>query len=113
MFHPATPMPDPAVPRLAYPSAPPPTVVINGPNALHAVLTLLTFWAWGRWTWIWLIVALSNRRQVHIVAPPLPPRGSPLRTASPLRCRRAARRAEGGKFSRDRACLASAVTSRL
>lgn len=67
-------MPYAAVPRLAYPPVPPPTVVVTGPNhALHAVLTLLTFWACGGWAWIWLIVALSNRRQVRIVLPP-PPR---------------------------------------
>jgi Protein of unknown function (DUF2510) len=49
------------------------SVVVTGPNhALHAVLTLLTFWACGGWAWIWLIVALSNRRRVHMVttAPP-------------------------------------------
>ncbi len=44
------------------------TVVVTGPNhALHAVLTLLTFWACGGWAWIWLIVALSNRRRVHVI----------------------------------------------
>src|SRR5262245_66679960 len=45
------------------------TVVVTGPNhALHAVLTLLTFWACGGWAWIWLIVALSNRRRVHVIS---------------------------------------------
>lgn len=69
-----------AVPQQAYPSAPPlpyappPTVVVTGPNhVLHALLTVLTFWACGGWAWIWLIVAVSDRRQVRIVAPP-PPR---------------------------------------
>jgi hypothetical protein len=52
------------------------SVVVTGPNhALHAVLTLLTFWACGGWAWIWLIVALSNRRRVHVVTmSPPPPR---------------------------------------
>ena len=50
------------------------SVVVAGPNhALHAVLTLLTFWACGGWAWIWLIVALSNRRRVHVVTMPPPP----------------------------------------
>ena len=45
----------------------------TGPNhALHAVLTLLTFWACGGWAWIWLIVAVSNRRRVHVVTRPPP-----------------------------------------
>ena len=45
------------------------SVVVTGPNhALHAVLTLLTFWACGGWAWIWLIVAVSNRRRVHVVS---------------------------------------------
>ena len=61
--------PPPAVPMSA-------SVVVTGPNhALHAVLTLLTFWACGGWAWIWLVVALSNRRRVHIVTlQPPPPR---------------------------------------
>jgi hypothetical protein len=52
------------------------SIVVAGPNhALHAVLTLLTFWAGGGWAWIWLIVAVSNRRRVHAVTmPPPPPR---------------------------------------
>jgi hypothetical protein len=49
------------------------SVVVTGPNhALHAVLTLLTFWACGGWAWIWLIVAVSNRRRVHVVTRPPP-----------------------------------------
>jgi hypothetical protein len=49
-------------------------VMVTGPNhALHAVLTLLTFWACGGWAWIWLIVAIGNRRQVRVV-PLRPPR---------------------------------------
>jgi Protein of unknown function (DUF2510) len=47
------------------------SVVVTGPNhALHAVLTLLTFWACGGWAWIWLIVAVSNRRRVVVVTTP-------------------------------------------
>jgi hypothetical protein len=43
-----------------------PTAVVEGPNhALHAVLTLLTFWACGGWAWVWLIVALSNKKRVR------------------------------------------------
>jgi len=50
------------------------SVVVTGPNhALHAVLTLLTFWACGGWGWIWLIITMSNRRRVHVVTTPLPP----------------------------------------
>lgn len=68
------PTPYPIAYPQAYPGQPPTTVVVTGPNhALHAVLTLLTFWACGGWAWIWLIVAISNRRQVHVVSPPPPP----------------------------------------
>lgn len=39
--------------------------IVQGPNhALHAVLTLFTFWFFGGWAWIWLIVALGNKRRV-------------------------------------------------
>ena len=64
-------MPHPAPLPPSYPPPSAPTVVITGPNhALHAVLTVLTFWACGGWAWIWLIVALANRRQVRILPPP-------------------------------------------
>ena len=56
-----------------HPLPMPTTVVVTGPNhALHAVLTLLTFWACGGWAWIWLIVAVSNRRRVHVITQPPP-----------------------------------------
>ena len=43
-----------------------PVTVVEGPNhVLHAVLTLLTFWACGGWAWVWLIVALSNKKTVR------------------------------------------------
>jgi hypothetical protein len=43
-------------------------VVTEGPNhALHAILTLLTFWACGGWVWIWLLIALSNKKRVRIL----------------------------------------------
>jgi hypothetical protein len=76
---PAPPRPTPALRRPAPSPQPMPmhtSVVVTGPNhALHAVLTLLTFWACGGWAWIWLIVALSNRRRLHVVTmPPPPPR---------------------------------------
>jgi hypothetical protein len=70
------PAPPPPMSVPPQPASPPQTsVVITGPNhALHAVLTLLTFWACGGWGWIWLIVAISNRRRVHVVTthPPSP-----------------------------------------
>ncbi|MDT5334244.1 MAG: hypothetical protein QOF31_5541 [Mycobacterium sp.] len=83
--HRATPpQPVPAAPHpMAAPPHPAPSlqpmpmqtsVVVTGPNhALHAVLTLLTFWACGGWAWIWLIVAVSNRRRVHVVTTQPPP----------------------------------------
>jgi len=67
-----------APPQSMAPTAPQPlpmqtSVVVTGPNhALHAVLTLLTFWACGGWAWIWLIVAVSNRRRVVVVTTPPP-----------------------------------------
>ena len=61
-------------PVLTQPVPIPASVVVTGPNhAMHAVLTLLTFWACGGWAWIWLIVALTNRRRVHVVMMPPPP----------------------------------------
>lgn len=43
-------------------------VVVQGPNhALHLVLTLFTFWACGGWAWVWLVVALSNKKTVQTV----------------------------------------------
>lgn len=43
-----------------------PTPVVQGPNhALHAILTLLTFWMFGGWAWVWLIIALTNKKQVR------------------------------------------------
>lgn len=75
----APPQPIPASSQLAPlppPSQPiimPTRVVVTGPNhALHAVMTLLTLWACGGWAWIWLVVALSNRRRVHVVTTSLP-----------------------------------------
>jgi Protein of unknown function (DUF2510) len=74
--HRATPPPPMPAPSHPVPAPQPTqtTVVVTGPNhALHTVLTLLTFWACGGWAWIWLIVALSNRRRVHVVTTPPPP----------------------------------------
>jgi hypothetical protein len=43
-----------------------PTKVIEGPNhALHFILTLFTFWCFGGWAWVWLIIALNNRKRVR------------------------------------------------
>lgn len=66
---------------------PPAGFVVTGPNhALHAILTLFTFWMCGGWAWIWLIIALSNKRQVTpvdaygrpIAPPPQPYQPSPV-----------------------------------
>jgi hypothetical protein len=70
----AVPQPVPGYPMPAYAMPPQTAVVVTGPNhALHAVLTLFTFWACGGWAWVWLIVAISNQRQVRVVTLP-PPR---------------------------------------
>jgi hypothetical protein len=37
------------------------------PCALHAILSLLTFWACGGWIWVWLIVALDNKKRVQAI----------------------------------------------
>ena len=50
------------------PSAAPRWVDRHRPNhALHAILTLLTFWMCGGWAWIWLLVALGNKKRVQRV----------------------------------------------
>ncbi|AKU42382.1 hypothetical protein AVT30_gp63 [Mycobacterium phage UnionJack] len=42
--------------------------VVTGPNhVLHLILTILTFWFFGGWIWVWLIVALSNKKRIQIV----------------------------------------------
>lgn len=64
---PSAPPPDPPGPPT--PAGPIPAgIVTTGPNhALHAVLTLFTFWLCGGWAWVWLLVALANRRQTYAV----------------------------------------------
>ena len=50
------------------PSAAPAGLIVTGPNhALHAILTLLTFWMCGGWAWIWLLAALGNKKRVQPV----------------------------------------------
>jgi hypothetical protein len=72
---PIAPQPTPVHPFPHYSTPPQTAIVVTGPNhALHAVLTLLTFWACGGWAWIWLIVAIGNHRQVRVVALPPPTR---------------------------------------
>lgn len=40
-------------------------VYVTGPNhVLHAILTVLTFWACGGWGWVWLLVAMNNKKHV-------------------------------------------------
>jgi hypothetical protein len=65
---PAIPPPPPPVEPSDPVEFPPPAgVVVTGPNhVLHAVLTLLTFWACGGWAWR-LIVALHNKKRVRTV----------------------------------------------
>ena len=37
----------------------------GGPNhALHAILTLFTFWACGGWAWVWLIIRTPDMESV-------------------------------------------------
>lgn len=41
------------------------TVVVTGPNhVLHGILTFLTWPLCGGWGWVWLIVAMNNRKHV-------------------------------------------------
>lgn len=41
------------------------TVVVTGPNhVLHAILTFLTWPLCGGWGWVWLFVAMNNRKHV-------------------------------------------------
>lgn len=48
--------------------APEPVTVVQGPNhVLHAILSLLTFPLCGGWLWVWLIVALNNKKTVRRV----------------------------------------------
>jgi hypothetical protein len=58
---------------IAPPAAPPAPmapagVIVTGPNhAVHAILSLLTFWMCGGWIWVWLIVALANNKRAQPV----------------------------------------------
>lgn len=55
-----------AAPLPARPT--PAGVVVTGPNhAVHAILSLLTFWACGGWIWVWLIVAAQNNKRIQQV----------------------------------------------
>jgi len=48
------------------PMGPDPVTVVEGPNhVLHLILTLLTFWLCGGWAWVWLFIALSNKKRVR------------------------------------------------
>lgn len=52
----------------SYSPTPQPTTFVEGPNhALHAILTLFTFPLCGGWAWIWLIIALNNKKRVRYV----------------------------------------------
>ncbi len=45
-----------------------PLTYVEGPNhALHFILTLLTFPLCGGWAWVWLIIAISNKKRVRYV----------------------------------------------
>jgi hypothetical protein len=45
-----------------------PTTIVQGPNhVLHAILPLLTFWIFGGWLWVWLIIALGNNKRVRAI----------------------------------------------
>ncbi|QFG08936.1 hypothetical protein PBI_MALAGASYROSE_40 [Mycobacterium phage MalagasyRose] len=49
--------------------APPAGVVVTGPNhVLHLLLTVFTWPLCGGWAWVWLFIALSNKRTVHVVS---------------------------------------------
>lgn len=61
----------PPVPREPGSDIPEPlqqTPVIEGPNhILHLILTVLTFWFFGGWLWVWLVIALRNKKRVRYV----------------------------------------------
>jgi hypothetical protein len=42
--------------------------VVEGPNhVLHAILTLLTFWGCGGWAYVWLMIAISNKKRYRVI----------------------------------------------
>jgi hypothetical protein len=46
--------------------APTRQAIVQGPNhVLHAILSLLTFWFFGGWLWVWLFVALFNQKKIR------------------------------------------------
>lgn len=58
--------PAPRRPDSGIPDPLPTTPVVEGPNhALHFILTLLTFWFFGGWVWVWLVIALRNKKTVR------------------------------------------------
>lgn len=45
-----------------------PTAIVEGPNhVLHGILTLFTWPLCGGWGWIWLFIALDNKKRVRYV----------------------------------------------
>ncbi|AEJ92398.1 hypothetical protein KIV64_gp57 [Mycobacterium phage DroogsArmy] len=36
-------------------------------HALHLLLTLLTFWLFGGWAWVWIFVAINNSGKTRTV----------------------------------------------
>jgi hypothetical protein len=46
-----------------------PVQIVEGPNhVLHAVLSLLTFPLCGGWLWVWLFVAINDKKRVRYVS---------------------------------------------
>lgn len=45
-----------------------PASIVQGPNhVLHAILTLLTFPLCGGWGWVWLVIAMNDKKKVRYV----------------------------------------------
>ncbi|AFM54922.1 structural protein [Mycobacterium phage Astro] len=45
----------------------PTTVPVKTNHALHLLLTILTFWMFGGWLWVWILVAIANHNKTTIV----------------------------------------------
>ncbi|AHY27095.1 hypothetical protein PBI_PHANTASTIC_32 [Mycobacterium phage Phantastic] len=68
--HPQTPQQyNPQLPQQPPAHVPQPVAVmpVKTNHALHLLLSLLTFWLFGGWIWVWIFVAISNHGKTRTI----------------------------------------------